>query len=106
MGAGGNIIEVEGDEEQLGLLREGKVDMMAQSDIGTAKLMEIHGMDPCQYEMVRVLAKMNLYLLLNKRADPVLVSQMQAAFNDLEKSWLQAIYKKHMSKKHLRILGQ
>lgn len=91
-----SIVAVNSNAQQFALLREGKVDLIGQSDLGVPLLMERFGLDPDKYEMVRVLTTMNLYILLNRRVDPDLLVEMQNALDNMTRTRLKEIYESHL----------
>lgn len=83
-GIGDNLEEVRGIDTQLRMLREGRVDMIAQAYAAVERTMGDHGMHPEDYVLVRRLEPLKMYFGFNKSVSDAFSARLQAALDRLK----------------------
>jgi polar amino acid transport system substrate-binding protein len=72
-----NLVCVSTMDQLMGMLRMGRVDMIAHADMAMAYLMAAHHMKPSQYEMVFPVARLGLYFACSFSTPGALVLRLQ-----------------------------
>ncbi|BDQ35342.1 substrate-binding periplasmic protein [Pseudodesulfovibrio portus] len=79
-----NLVELRGIGTQLKMLREGRVDLIAQALQGTRRMMPTHGMRPENYPLVRRLEPLRMYFGFNTSVSDAFIAQLQEALDRLK----------------------
>lgn len=79
-----NLVEVRGIETQLKMLREGRVDLIAQALLGSRRMMPRHGMRPEDYPLVRQLEPLQMYFGFNTSVSDAFIARLQEALDRLK----------------------
>ena len=81
----GQLVRVSNAASQVRMLREGRVDMIAQADVVAAMVMRELEFNPEEFEMVHVLARHELHMALNRNVDDDVVGKLQSCLDELKK---------------------
>ena len=84
-GVEGNLVELRSIDTQLKMLREGRVDLIAQGLLATRGMMSRHDMRQEEYVLVRELEPLKMYFGFNASVSDAFIARLQAALDRLKR---------------------
>ena len=80
-----NLTELGTNQQQFGMLKLGRVDLITQSESAFRDILKHRGMNPADYEIIYVLNRLELYYAFNRDTDPAYLARLQLALGELKK---------------------